>query len=334
MSVRPRPVSVVIPSLDDRDLLEKYLPPLLAELEARGVGDEVLVVVDTGNAVLTPWLAKLFPTVICQSRPRTGGFAAALLDGVRQAAHPEVFCMNPDILVHPGFLEPLQEQIDDPKVHSAVPRILLFGKSDQVESLTGIGFVDDIAVIEQIGLEGRAESFAEGVHPVAYAIGGAMLLRREEFLSQGGCDPLFEPFYLEDTDLGLAAWRSGSEVRYVADSVVEHHHRGTIRRRVPEAFVRATIERNRYLLQWKYLWSPALVERQIAALFRVAMDAYLADDRRELTWLALALDDSKPWPRAAPNCRPRTGVSMKSCARRARITARAGFVSGRHLTVG
>ena len=254
------------------------------------MGDQILVVDDTGENVLEAYLAESFPSVECLSRKRNGGFAAALLEGIRSASHSLVFCLNPDILVRPGFLEPLQEQLEDPRVHSVVPRILLFGKEDQVESLTGIGFEHDLAVLEQIGLEGRSDSFSSGVHSVAFAVGGAMLLRRDEFVAEGGFDSLFEPFYLEDADLGVAAWRRGREVRYVAESVVEHHHRGTIRRRISKEFVRATIERNRYLLQWKYLEDPARIERQIAALFRVAMDAFLGEDRRELTWLAMALD--------------------------------------------
>ncbi len=51
------PVSVVIPSLADRELLSLALAPLLAELDRRALGDEVIVVDDSGAGALTEWLS-------------------------------------------------------------------------------------------------------------------------------------------------------------------------------------------------------------------------------------------------------------------------------------
>ncbi|MCH8031270.1 MAG: hypothetical protein IIB09_05575, partial [Bacteroidetes bacterium] len=65
----------------------------------------------------------------------------------------------------------------------------------------------------------------EAERPVPFCVGGAFLVRREEFLEGEGFDPLFEPFYWEDVDLCLAAWRRGRRVLEVPLSVVEHHHR-------------------------------------------------------------------------------------------------------------
>jgi len=56
-----KPVTIVIPALDDRALLAAHLPAVLAELRARNVGDEVVVVDDTGSGVLESWLTQEFP---------------------------------------------------------------------------------------------------------------------------------------------------------------------------------------------------------------------------------------------------------------------------------
>src|SRR5262249_22491213 len=48
-------VSVVIPALDDRELLARNLPPLLDELTRRAAGDELIVVDDTGEDRLAAW---------------------------------------------------------------------------------------------------------------------------------------------------------------------------------------------------------------------------------------------------------------------------------------
>jgi GT2 family glycosyltransferase len=284
-----QPVSIVVPSLFDPELFDQSLPPLLAELERRDLDDEVLVVDDTGEGLCEPWLAKRYPTVRTLSREENGGYGKALAEGVAAARHALVFCMNPDVVVHEGFLEPLVACLAKKTVHSAVPRILLHGDPERIESVTEIRVRTGLGEVGQPGLEGRAAEFEEETVPVAYAIGGACLLRRDEFVASG-CDPLYEPFYWEDVDVGWNAWRQGREVLYAPASVVEHHHRGTIGRRVDEDMVRAMIEKNRLLFQWKFLDTEAEIEEHLAALYRSAVDAWMRDDRQELIWLALALD--------------------------------------------
>jgi GT2 family glycosyltransferase len=283
------PISIVMPSLDDPELLERHLPPLLAEFERRSLGDECVLVDDTGSGRLAAFANERFPGVRTLVNPSNLGFARAARAGAEAARHGLLFLMNPDIRVRSGCLDPLVAALADPAVHSAVPRILLQGDEGRIESLMEIDQRQDLHFVRQRGLEGRAQDFAEGSLDVAYAVGGALLIRRADFLARG-FDPLYEPFYHEDTDLGLCAWRSGKTVRYVGQSVVEHHHRSTIKKRIPEAFVRAVIERNLFLLQWKFLDEPAEQQRHLEVLHRYAIDAYLRDQRDELTWLLLALD--------------------------------------------
>ncbi len=284
------PVSVVVPSLEDVDLLERDLPPLLAELEARASGDEVLVVDDTGRDVLSAALGASFPSVRVLARAENGGFARALRAGIEAARHELVFSMNPDVRVRPGFLQPLVACLAEEDVSAAVPRVLLGGVEERIESLTELRERGGLFELSQPGLAGAGGRAAERLSSVAFAVGGACLLRRSEFLEGGGFDPLFEPFYWEDIDWGWGAWRRGRRVLYQPASVVEHHHRGTIGRRVGADLVRAAVERNRLLFAWKNLDDPELLRRHLSALYRWALDAWLEDRREDLVWLALALD--------------------------------------------
>lgn len=285
-----RPVSIVVPSLDDRDLLERHLPPLLAELDRRAAGDELLIVDDTGAGVLAPWLAEHFPRAQCLAQAHNAGFAPALLAGVRAARHELVFSMNPDVRVRARFLEPLVEALADARVFAAVPLVLLHGKEDQVESATELRWQRGELSIGQPGLEGAAADCKQGRRAVAYAIGGSCLLRKSEFLALGGFDELFAPFYYEDVDLGWEAWKRGRTVVLEPSSVIEHHHRGTIKRRVSAELVRAVIERNRFLFTWKHLDEPERAREHFAALHRLALDALLCGERDVLEWLLLALE--------------------------------------------
>ena len=284
-----RPLSAIIPSLDDLELLERCLSSLTAEVERRAVGDELIVVDDTGQGRLATALASNFPEVRVLSNAENLGFGAALLAGVEAASCELALCLNPDIVVRAGSLDPLVTSLDDDSVAAAVPRLLLDGVEDAIESDTLFVETDGLYSVAQPSL-GEDSVDVDGTPlPVAFAVGGACLLRRDEFLERGGFDALFEPFYWEDVDLGLEAWRAGRRVLLVPASTFEHHHRGTIGRVVPKKLVRAAQERNRLLCQWKHLGGEGEWREHVDALVRWCVDAWLNDEREELEWLLLAL---------------------------------------------
>lgn len=285
-----QPVSIVMPSLDVFELLEANLPLLIAEVERRAAGDEVIVVDDTGRDALAERVTASFPSVTVVPREENGGFARALLTGVERARHELVYSMNTDIRVRTGFLEPLVECLRQDDVDSAVSWVLLNGRENAVESMTELRFQNGLPFVVQEGL-GKELPPPTEAFPVAFPVGGAFLFRRGEFLARGGFDRMYHPFYWEDVDMGFAAWRAGRRVLCHPASVVEHHHRGTIGRLVPEEVFRAAIERNRLLFTWKFLDDPEFLREHLSVLHRAALDAWIGDAPEELVWINLALDD-------------------------------------------
>ncbi len=278
-------VSCVIPALDDRALLARSLPPLEAELRRRAGGDELLVVDDTGSGRLAEWLAAEHPRVRRLVLERNVGFARALDAGVLASEGELIFAMNPDVVVRPGFLEPLVRALAAADVALASPRVLLAGDAQRPESLNALRLTDGALRVEALDPRGASE----GSRPIPFAIGGACLARRALFVEQG-FDALFAPFYWEDVDLCLRAWGRGERVLEVPESVVEHHHRGTIGRVVPEHLTRAAIERGRRLVLWKH--APAADAQDLfSSVTRDAVDAALRGEREQLMHLALALDE-------------------------------------------
>jgi GT2 family glycosyltransferase len=244
---------------------------------------------DTGRDVLAAALRARFPAVRVVASRENSGFARALRLGVESARNELVFSMNPDVHVRKGFLDPLVACLSDDEVRAVVPRILLGGQEDRIESWAFLRERGGLIEVDQPSLSGVRDPAMLRLAPVSFAVGGACLFRRADFLA-GGFDPLYEPFYWEDVDWCWLGWRAGQRVLYQPASVVEHHHRGTIGRRVPEDFTRAMIESRRLLFAWKHLDEPELQQRHLAALYRWALDTYLADRREDLVWMALALD--------------------------------------------
>ena len=286
-----RPVSCVLPSLDRFELLEANLPTLFEELDRRSLGDEVIVVDDSGEGRLAQRLLASFPRVSVVSRETNGGFARALKSGVEAAQHELVFAMNTDIRVHRGFLDPLVACLREPDVAAVVPRVLLGGDAEAVESLVELRFRAGVLSVVQPALE-QASNVPRAFQPteIPFGVGGAMLLRRDEFLDRGGFDPIYEPFYWEDVDYGVSLRRSGRRVLYQPASVVEHHHRATIGGVVPDEIYLAAIGKNRWLMAWKHL-EGELLREHVSALYRLILDAWIRSDREELIRLNLAFEE-------------------------------------------
>ncbi|MFT7669754.1 MAG: GT2 family glycosyltransferase [Planctomycetota bacterium] len=285
-------VSIVIPTLADRELLNVCLAALFVEVQARAAGDEIVVVDDSGNAQLEAWIRESYPTVVYIANKRNLGFAQSLLVGVHQAASALVFAQNPDVIVRAGFLSPLVETLGLPNVHAVSPYVLLNGDVLSDESLPELIFDGGIPRVRRKSVEltpGKVcSAYPEGI-PVAFALGGAFLFRRADFI-EAPFDCRFEPFYWEDVDWCQSALSEGKRILVDPRSVVEHHHRGTISARVPQALVRAAIEKNRLLFSWKH------GAEEFHALEERLIDHAIGEDREELIWLALALAEAAKTP--------------------------------------
>jgi GT2 family glycosyltransferase len=301
-----RAVSIVVPALGDEALLERALRSVRAELDHRAAGarnggaaaDEVLVVDDTGRGQLAPFLRARFPEVRHLGAPRNLGFARALTAGLEAARCELVFAMNSDLELEPGCLAPLVDALEGPEVFAAVPRVARADRRgvagpERVESLVRIRLVGELLRLEQPCLEDpprHAPDPALGPHPVPFALGGAMLLRRFDFEALGGFDPVFEPFYMEDVDLCWRAWRAGRRVLHVPTARARHAGRGTIGARVDPELREAVIGRNLLLLLWKHLDDERALRGHLDRLERGLRAAWVHEQRRELEVLPLALE--------------------------------------------
>ncbi|MEZ6017994.1 MAG: glycosyltransferase [Planctomycetota bacterium] len=282
-----RPVSIVIPSLGDVAQLERALAALRAEVQARGVEDQILVVDDTGKDVLRRALDVGWPDVRVHPRKLNGGFGAAAFDGAQAADYRLMFLMHPDVIVRPGALTALVDALADDGVFAASPRVLEGGGDDRAAARRGVALEDGRLALHDVS--GALPVDEEECVPIAFAPACAMLVRREEFIAMGGFDRFLAPLHFEDVDLGLTAWRRGRRVVEVPLAVVEHHSGGTLNDHVPPALSRAAMERNRLLVQWKHLSTKREAHDHLVSLWRDALDAGITGRREDLVHLALAL---------------------------------------------
>ena len=242
-----RGASIVIPNWNGRDLLEKYLPAVVAA--ASGNEAHEVIVVDNGSADgSAEFVRERFPSVRLIALQENLGFGGGSNTGVKAARNPIVVLLNSDMRVEPDFLAPLVEDFADERVFAVSCQIFF---SDPAKRREETGLTEGWWENGGLRVTHHIDDELREPYPCFYGGGGSCAFHRDKFLEIGGFDELLRPFYLEDTDLGYMAWKRGWKVLYEPRSVVYHEHRGTIGKKFREDEIRAVLKKNYLLFVWK-----------------------------------------------------------------------------------
>ena len=255
--------TVVIPNWNGRDLLEKYIPPLIEALA--GHPNNELLVVDNGSEDgSAAFLEERFPSVKVLALPHNLGFGGGSNAGFAAAKNEIVVLLNSDMRVDRNFLRPLLEGFSDEKVF-AVSCQIFFSDPEKHREETGLteGWWEN----GRLWVGHRIDEKVNRLFPCFYGGGGSCAFDRRKFMELGGFDELFKPFYYEDTDIGYMAWKRGWKCLYQPASIVFHEHRGTIGKKFDRGYIDGVVRKNALLWVWKNIHSG----RKLAGHFVFAM---------------------------------------------------------------
>ncbi|HAS39648.1 MAG TPA: glycosyltransferase family 2 protein [Microscillaceae bacterium] len=222
-----RSISVVIPNYNGRNLLEENLPSVFEALEVAAVAFEVIVVDDASTDESVDFLKTAFPQVILLQNERNRGFSPTINRGIMAATKDLVLALNSDVKLTPNYFLPLFKYFTKPDTFGVMGRILdLDGKK-----------VQDVAKYPQQKSTGKIKSTIDFVLepmpndfwvPSLYLSGANALVDREKIQELGGFDEIYAPFYVEDVDLSVRAWRLGWSCYYEHEAVCHHPESVTI----------------------------------------------------------------------------------------------------------
>ena len=241
---RNHKVSVVMPNLNGKELLEKNLPKLIEAKNYTPNSILEIIIVDDGSWDDSVALIKdKFPLVRLIRHKINRGFSAAVNTGVRSAKGDLILLINTDVLPEKDFLVSVLPHFDDPKMFaiSLHERGMCYAKG---------AFYDGYI---QLAPGEESSKFQNSF----YVSGGSGVFSRVHWVSLGGMDEkLLSPFYWEDIDLCYRAAKRGLILGWEPGGIVEHHHESTISK-FPKSYVQRVRERNQLLCIWKNITSPA-----------------------------------------------------------------------------
>lgn len=252
-------VSVVMPNINGKTIMEKNFPALFKAVDNPNNHILEVIVVDDGSwddSVV--FLNKEYgDKVKLIKHTKNRGFSAAVNTGVRASKGDLILLINTDVIPEPNFLEPVLPHFENLKV---------FAVSTHEEGYGGArGYFSEGYI--QLGMTKETKES----HISFYVSGGSGVFRKSIWKELGGMDEkLLSPFYWEDIDLCYGAWKRGYLNIWEPNGKVVHKHESTISK-FPKKYVARVKERNQLLMLWKNIQSNKMIQNHVIAIITRAL---------------------------------------------------------------
>jgi len=265
-------ISVVIPNYNGKDLLERNIPFLYNALKTSGIDDyEIIIADDASTDNSTEFLKKNYPEIILVQNIKNKGFSGNVNSGIDYAKKELLFILNSDVQLTKNYFKPLLKyfEMDD-----------TFGVMGKIISLEG-NEIQDTAKYPKYSYARivTTKNYYTKNQNIVYSFilsGANSLINREKMIELGQYNELFNPYYFEDADLGLTAWRYGYKLYYEEQAVCRHSGRETVKKQ-PLNKVKFTVRRNRILLHYLHLNGIELFVFFLRTVFKTFFKAIMFD---------------------------------------------------------
>jgi GT2 family glycosyltransferase len=275
MTVR---VSAVVLAYLSEPFLRRSVEALLASEKV----DVDVILVDNGCTTDDVAALSGLPGVMVLRPGRNLGFAGGCNVGAAASTGEYVALINQDLVVEPGTLARLVEELAQPDVGIAAGTVLL---AEDPTKLNSRGNAVHVLGISWVGGLGERDTRTAPTE-TAGAMGACLVTRRAHWDRLGG---LHDDYFAnhEDADFSIRTWRIGLRVVSVPDAIALHNYEFS---RNPAKFY--LVERNRLIFVLT-LWSarallvlaPPLMALELAMTALAIKDGWFGQKARGWGWL-------------------------------------------------
>jgi GT2 family glycosyltransferase len=222
-----RSISVVIPNFNGQHLLERNLPLVYEALRYATSDFEVIVSDDNSSDQSVAFLKLVYPQVICLPGSVNEGFSANINKGIRVASKELVLLLNSDVALFPDYFISQLQYFDQPDTFGVMGKIIGL-KDDFIQDAAKYPKLNGLKLYTTLNyqpIKGVSKAYQ---WPSLFLSGANALVDRKKLQLLGGFDEIYSPFYMEDADLGIRAWRMGWKCYYEPDAICRHPASATI----------------------------------------------------------------------------------------------------------
>ncbi len=261
-------ISIVIVNYKMKDLIDKCLQTLFADIAGDTLDISIVVVDNNSGDTVEALLKEIYPSVHFIPQQTNPGLGTSANVGMKAVEAKYYFALNPDTEFFAG-LHTIRRMYDYMEQHPNIgmigPKIMYPDGSLQYSCWRFPSFLQPFYNRTKLGKSTHGKRKHdyhmmrdfdhESTIPVDAIMGSAMFVRGTAISDVGMFDERFW-MYFEDIDWSLRMWETGWSVYYVHDIVLMHlHGRGSAA--VPgvfNAFFRNKLFRAHVKSWLKYMW--------------------------------------------------------------------------------
>jgi len=235
-------ITVVIPNYNGRHLLENYLPYTIDAIVKAKTDFEIIIVDDCSTDASVEFIKTEYPSVKLIINPENKGFSYTCNQGIRAAQSKLIFLLNSDVKLTPDYFEHQWKYFSQPDTFGVMGRII---------DMEGDHIQDAARMPGFNGLKLKTEYFYYTANPdeklyTMYLSGANALVDAQKLKELHGFDEIFSPFYSEDMELSIRAWRLNWKCYYEHQSVCRHQVSASTKNYQTAQWIKGIYYRNRF----------------------------------------------------------------------------------------
>jgi len=237
-------------------LLIETLPPLFIALQRAGNDYEVIISDDHSTDGSVQFLRSAYPGIIVLESKVNLGFSPTINKGIFITKFNMVLLLNSDVKLSPDYFKGLANYFDMPDTFGVMGRIIGWDDEEIQDGGKYPGFHG--AKIKTSGNYIPLHPEQDDKFYSMYLSGANALVSRQKIMELGGFDEIFAPFYVEDYEISLRAWRIGYKCYYHHEAVCRHKVSASVASKNRKNFVNAIYYRNKMYLHAMHLEGTSL----------------------------------------------------------------------------
>lgn len=223
--MQKKSVSIVIPNYNGRKLLEQNLPSAFSALHEAEVEFEFIISDDASTDDSLDFIKSTYPDIIILESIINKGFSPTINKGIRIASKDLIYVLNSDVCLTPKYFHYLFSYFDSSDTFGVTGQFI--GIDD--DKIQDGGKYPHLTISNKIQpINFYPEKEGDFKIPTLYLSGGGSLIDRRKLQLLDGFDEIFAPFYVEDLELSIRAWRAGWKCYYEHRAICRHPVSATI----------------------------------------------------------------------------------------------------------
>lgn len=244
-------ISVVIPNYNGTRLLTQILPSLYTALENSKEVYEIIISDDCSTDDSIAYIKTAFPDIVLLTNNENRGFSPTINNGIFIAKYDYLLLLNNDVKLDPHYFDGLFRYFERPDTFGVMGRIIGWDDDNIQDAAKYPSFHG--AKIKTSGNYYSADPQKNDWLYSTYLSGANAFVDRKKIIALSGFDEIFAPFYVEDFELSLRAWRVGWKCYYDHFSVCRHQTSVSIKSKSSKNFINTIYYRNKMFLHFIHL---------------------------------------------------------------------------------